>query len=218
MKPFVTSLALAGVSALALLGGVAGLAEPVEGSASGTPQYDAEGRLVLPADYREWVFLSSGMDMSYSERPAMADAHMFDNVFAPRAAYDAFRRTGVWPDKTVLMLENRGAASKGSINKLGQFQTGDVMGIEAHVKDQARFKGGWGFFGFDGGQPARQIPYAAACYACHQAHAAADTTFVQFYPTLLPIARRLGTLSPAYVAETATKAAPPPQGPAPSKP
>jgi len=148
----------------------------------------------------------------------MADAHMFDNVFAPRAAYDVFRRTGVWPDKTVLMLENRGAASKGSINRLGQFQTGDVMGLEAHVKDRARFKGGWGFFGFDGGRPARQIPYAAACYACHQAHAAADTTFVQFYPTLLPIARKLGTLNPAYVAETAAKSETPPGGPEPSKP
>jgi Cytochrome P460 len=210
MKPFfVASLGLGGVLALSLLAGGAGRAGPAETSASGTPQYDAEGRLMPPPDYREWVFLSSGMDMSYSERPAMADAHMFDNVFAPRAAYDVFRRTGVWPDKTVLMLENRGAASKGSINKLGQFQTGDVMGLEAHVKDQARFKGGWGFFAFDGGGPARQIPYAAPCYACHQAHAAADTTFVQFYPTLLPVARKLGTLSPGYLAETAANGAPP---------
>ena len=62
--------------------------------------------------------------MSYSERSAMADAHMFDNVFASPAAYAAFKRTGVWPDKTVLMLENRGAKSKGSINRRGLFQTG----------------------------------------------------------------------------------------------
>ena len=37
------------------------------------------------------------------------------------------------------------------------------------------------------------VPYAAACYACHQITAAADTTFAQFYPTLLPIATKLGT-------------------------
>ena len=146
------------------------------------------GRLIPPDDYRTWVFLSSGVDMSYSQRPAMADAHMFDNVFAPRAAYAAFQRTGVWPDKTVLMLENRGAGSKGSINRQGLFQTGEVMGLEAHVKDTARFKGGWAFFSIDGDAPAKQIPYAADCYACHQAHGAADTTFVQFYPTLLPVA------------------------------
>jgi hypothetical protein len=53
-----------------------------------------------------------------------------------------------------------------------------------------------------GDAPAKQIPYTAECYSCHQAHGAADTTFVQFYPTLLPVARRLGTLNPAYVTET----------------
>jgi Cytochrome P460 len=75
--------------------------------------------MMPPADYRDWVFLSSGVDMSYSEHPAMADAHVFDNVFVPLAAYAAFKRTGVWPDKTVLMLENHGAKSKGSINRPG---------------------------------------------------------------------------------------------------
>jgi hypothetical protein len=167
-----------------------------------SPRYDADSRLIPPAAYRDWVFLSSGVDMSYSEHPATADAHIFDNVFAPPAAYAAFKSTGVWPDKTVLMLENRGAKSKGSINRLGLFQTGEITGLEAHVKDTARFKGGWGFFAIQGKAPARQIPHTAACYACHEAHGAADTTFVQFYPTLLPVATRLGTLNPAYVAET----------------
>jgi len=169
---------------------------------SDAPKYDADGRLMPPIAYRDWVFLSSGMDMSYSERPAMADAHVFDNVFAPPAAYAAFKRSGVWPDKTILMLENRGAKSKGSINRLGLFQTGEIMGLEDHVKDTTRFKGGWGFFEVQGETPAKQIPYTTACYSCHEAHGAADTTFVQFYPTLLPVATRLGTLNPAYVAET----------------
>ena len=62
---------------------------------------------------------------------------------------------------------------------------------------------GWAFFGFDGALsgPSTQIPFEAACYACHQAHAAADTTFVQFYPTLLPVATRLKTLSPSYLSD-----------------
>ncbi len=165
------------------------------------PHYAAGGKLVLPADYREWVFLSSSIDMSYSATPV----HQFDNVFAPRAAYRWFLKTGVWPDKTVLIVENRGAASRGSITKSGQFQNGEVIGLEAHVKDVARFKGGWGFFAFDGGKPGDMLPYTAACYACHQAHGAADTTFVQFYPTLLPVATKLGTLNPAYLAEQARR-------------
>src|SRR3954468_3570216 len=93
------------------------------------PRYDTDGRLIPPAEYRDWVFLSSGVDMSYSESPSTADAHVFDNVFAPRAAYVAFKRTGVWPDKTLLMLENRGAKSNGSINRRGLFQTGEIIGL-----------------------------------------------------------------------------------------
>jgi hypothetical protein len=42
------------------------------------------------------------------------------------------------------------------------------------------------------------IPQAAECYSCHATHAAVDRTFVQFYPTLLPIAKAKGTLSAGY--------------------
>ena len=195
--PTASKLALGAVAVGALLG-VAALAGAAAPSEPEGLRYDATGRLERPADYREWVFLSSGTDMSYSAAPAMAGGHMFDNVFAPRAAYAAFKRDGVWPQGTVLMLENRGGATKGSINRRGLYQTGEVMGLEAHVKD-ARFKGGWAFFGFDGDNPAERIPYTAACYSCHQAHAAADTTFAQFYPTLLPVAKAKGTLSQAYL-------------------
>lgn len=73
------------------------------------------------------------------------------------------------------------------------------MGLEVHVKDAARFSGGWGFFSFDGdAKQANMIPVREDCYACHSAHAAVDSTFVQFYPTLLPVAQAKGTLSPNY--------------------
>jgi hypothetical protein len=49
------------------------------------------------------------------------------------------------------------------------------------------------------------VPTEAACYSCHSQHAAVDTTFVQFYPTLLPIASSKGTLSPSYLKESGTK-------------
>ena len=203
MKPFVTfSLAVGAVAALAVFGAVAGSAAPVEVT-PGTPQYDASGKLIFPADYREWMFLSSGLNMSYTADPAMAGHDVFGNNFVPRAAYEAFKKTGKWPDKTIIVIENRAGATKGSINKRGVFQTTETMGLEAHVKDEARFKGGWGFFAFGNEKPATLIPYAAACYACHQAHAAVDTTFVQFYPTLLPTAKELKTLSASYLADEA---------------
>lgn len=196
-------LNLAGGAALAtlLLGGAAELPP----DAAGAPHYDAQGRLILPADYREWTFLSSGLDMSYSDKAPMGGEHMFNNVFVPRAAYETFHRTGHWPDKTVLVLENRGGATNRSILKHGQVQTTEVMGLEVHVKDKARFKGGWGFFSFGGAGPAEQIRHSAACYSCHEAHGAVDTTFVQFYPTLLTTATRLKTLAAGYLAEAGGK-------------
>jgi hypothetical protein len=75
------------------------------------------------------------------------------------------------------------------------------MGLEVHVKDEARFPGKWAFFSFDDGKTSKMIPTTAACYSCHSAHAAVDTTFVQFYPTLLPVAQSKGTLSAAYERE-----------------
>jgi len=167
------------------------------------PHYTADGRMEAPADYREWVFLSSGVDMSYNPRGMAMDHSMFDNVFVNPEAYKTFMETGTWPDKTILVLEVRGAATKGSINHTGHFQTAELMGAEVHVKDTARFPGQWAFFGFDDEKPAKMIPTTADCYSCHQKSAAVDTTFVQFYPTLLQVAKKRNTLSPAYVKEAA---------------
>jgi hypothetical protein len=158
------------------------------------PQYTAAGLLIPPADYREWVYLSTGIDMSYSEAATRADHSMFDNVFVDPAAWAAFKKTGHWPDKAMFVLEIRGASSQGSINRHGQFQTEEITGLEMHVRDEARFKGGWGFFALEGDAPARLLPQTAQCYACHQAHGAVDTTFTQFYPTARPIAAKAGTL------------------------
>ncbi len=182
---------------MAVLAVTVAAAAAVPASAA-APVYDADGRLIPPSDYREWIFLSSGLDMSYRARGG-DDMHMFDNVFVKPEAYRAFQDTGTWPDQTVLVMEVRGARSKGSINKRGQFQTTEGMGMELHVKDTARFAGGWAFFAGDGNGPAAQIPFQAECYSCHREHGAVDTTFVQFYPTLLPLAEKKGTLSAAYL-------------------
>ena len=174
------------------------------GPASG-PEYTNDGKLKYPERYREWIYLTSGFDMSCN--PAQTgDHHMFDNVFVNPEAYKSFIETGTWPNKTVLVLEARMAEGKGSINQKGNFQGSATMGVEVHVKDEARFQGKWAFFPFDGEKAAEMIPQTANCYSCHSEHAAVDTTFVQFYPTLLPIAKSKGTLSESYKKETAASA------------
>ena len=172
------------------------------------PVYAANGDMRPPANYREWIYVSTGIDMSYSPKAGMQDHSMFDNVFVNPAAYRSFLATGTWPDKTVLVLEARGAQTKGSINQRGRFQDTEIMGLEVHVKDEARFPGKWAFFDFDSPEKnGTLIPQGAPCYACHAAHGAVDTTFVQFYPTLMPIAKTKGTLSAAFQKEEATQIA-----------
>lgn len=172
-------------------------------SATQTPTYTKDGRLIFPANYREWIYLTSGIDMSYSPNAMAMDHSMFDNVFVNPDAYKAFLQTGTWPDKTMLVLEVRVAGSKASINKSGHYQTSDLMGREVHVKDESRFPGKWAFFGFESESPAQQVPKEASCYSCHEQHAAVDTTFVQFYPTLIELAKTKGTLSANYLKDEA---------------
>jgi hypothetical protein len=169
------------------------------------PEYTSDDQLKLPENYRQWVYLTTGFDMSYSASAMAMDHHMFDNVFVNPEAYKAFAETGTWPDKTMLVLEVRKAEGKGSINQRGNFQGGEVMGLEVHVKDEARFPGKWAFFGFDNTKTAKMTPKEAACYSCHQDHGAVDTTFVQFYPTLVEIAKSKGTLSAGYQKDEAGK-------------
>ena len=169
-------------------------------------RFDAEGHMLFPAGYREWIYVTSGRGMSYGPAAANQTEPPFDNVFVNPAAYRSFLEHGTWPDGTVLVLEIRGGTSHGSILQGGAFQTGEPMGVEVHVKDTPRFgDDGWAFFGFGGQDPATMIPHAASCYACHEANTAVDRTFVQFYPTLLPIARAKGTLTPAYLEKEAAE-------------
>jgi Cytochrome P460 len=150
-------------------------------------QYTKDGDLIFPKDYRSWVFLSSGIGMSYSNEANPSPA--FDNVFVNPSALKEFLMTGAWPDKTILILENRASASHSS-NKEGKFQT-EVLAVEAHVKDSSR--GGWNFYGFakDSGT-GRPFPKTARCFSCHEKNGASDTTFVQFYPTLIEAAKKFG--------------------------
>lgn len=168
---------------------------------TGLPRFTVDGRLRPPTGYEHWVFLTSDLGMSYNEHQTEPGQPPFSNVFVDPTAYRMFRKTGTWPDHTQLIKEFRASATRGSINHHGYFQKGGPVSVLVHIKNSRRFKGGWGFFVFNGHgprKPARMLPTSSACYSCHRAHGAVDSTFVQFYPDLLPIARRRGTLSPGY--------------------
>ena len=97
------------------------------------PQFTKDNELIRPTDYREWIYVTSGLGMAYGSSSMEMGEPPFDNVFVQPAAYRAFLESGKWPDKTIFVLEVRSSKEHGSINKSGHFQ-GDLMAVEAAVK------------------------------------------------------------------------------------
>lgn len=154
------------------------------------PQYVGD-QLTRPANYREWVYVSSGLGMNYNA--AMGGAPLFTNLFVPRWAYDAFLNSGKWPEGTMFALEERTSENKGSIVKSGSYQ-GDLAALAVEVKDSEKFPADkWAYFGFGGDAKTASANPKANCWQCHEDHAAVEHTFVQFYPTLKPVAQKFGT-------------------------
>lgn len=153
--------------------------------------YTKDGELLLPKDYRNWVFLTSSIGMNYPSEGPPKGSPSFGNVFVNPKAMEGFSKTGLWPDKTVLLIEIREAENRPGLDKNARFQT-NVVGFDAHVKDASR--GGWNFY-FIPKDAESGKPFAkdAACFTCHEKNAAVDTTFVQYYPTLIEIAKKHGT-------------------------
>jgi Cytochrome P460 len=160
-----------------------------QNSDSRKPRYEGD-KLVRPENYREWIFLSSGLGMNYNR--AANENEMFTNVFVPQWSYREFLATGKWPDKSMFIVEDRGSETKGSINKTGHFQT-DLHGMGVEVKDESRFPDKWAYFNFGADTKTAGANPKAACWQCHNDNAAVEHTFVQFYPTLKPVAQKFGT-------------------------
>lgn len=180
--------------------GAATLSVQAQPAPADGPRYTDDLELVRPDGYREWVFLGAGLGMTYDAAPGIQSEapQLFTNVFVNPSSYRAFMETGTWPDQTIFVLEARRSSSEASINEAGQFQA-DLLGLEAEVKD-ARFPSGWAYFNL--GEETTAAPLdaeaAAPCVQCHTEHGAVERTFVQFYPTLLEVARAKGTLKPGF--------------------
>ena len=200
MKTYLAPITISGAALLSIL--------LLAGAGTPPPEtefaYAADGQVKFPADYRQWVFLSSGLGMTYGPIGAAGrmGPPMFDNAFVNPKSYREFLKTGHWPDKTMFVLEVRTSESHASINKDGHFQT-DIMGIEADVKDRSAKTGEWTFYGFgDVKDPAtavgKPIGRDASCYSCHAKNTAVENTFVQFYPVLYDVAQKKKTLNPGF--------------------
>jgi hypothetical protein len=160
--------------------------------------FNADGKVQQPKNWRQWIFVGTPLTPN-ALNDGKAAFPEFHNVYIEPGAYAHYARTGKFPEGTqiakelVMIRAPDGANKDGSTNEVsgvGYFQ-GEFVGLELTVKDTRRFAkepGGWAYFSFGHkGQPyaktAAAFP-AASCNACHQAAAADDFVFTQFYPVL----------------------------------
>jgi hypothetical protein len=159
------------------------------------PQWTGNGELQLPADYHTWVFLGSPLT-PHALNGGKAGFPEYHNVYIHPEAFKAYRRTGEFPEGTVLLKELQltlpGTHDDGSrVESSGRgFFPAARNGIDISVKDSKRFKdtNGWGFFNFGHSAPPYAKTAAAApkeaCAACHIANAD-NMVFKKFYTPIL---------------------------------
>ena len=144
--------------------------------------YDKEGGLKLPEGIESWVFAGSTIGMTYfGGQPDPEDPGLSSSVFVEPQAYRAFINTGEFPEGTIFAKVVRD-----TVLSEGGYSLGELLGTEIHVKDRNQFpKHGFNFYFYPAGEEtAPKMPEDNGCVSCHQAKAAFDNTFTQFYPEI----------------------------------
>lgn len=149
--------------------------------------YNAEGQLLRPADYREWMFVGAPVTPN-DMNDGKAAFPEFHNVYIDPASFAAYKQTGKFADGTVILKELVSVGGKSMPSGNGYFQ-GEFVSLEAMVKDSKRFSeepGGWAFFRF-GEAPNYKATgtrmKTESCNACHSG-ANEDYVFTDTYPVL----------------------------------
>ena len=148
------------------------------------------GELDRPVGYREWIYV--GTPLTPNElNDGKAAFPEFHNVYIDPKSWAHWKDNGEFRDGTILIKELVAVGSKAAVSGNGYFQ-GDFVGLEATIKSKKHFPdepGNWAYFSFSTPDhktlttTAKAFP-AESCNACHQAAAANDWVFTQYYPVL----------------------------------
>jgi hypothetical protein len=165
--------------------GLLSFAEDAGVGAVNAATFDDDGRLVLPENIDEWVFLGSSLGMGYSQENFDPESPgMFQIARIEPQAYRAFLETGKFVDGTMIALHFYGSQNEISINRAG-FVMGGLHFMEIHYKDSNRFPDGFNFYTFQNDETAATaMPLPNECVTCHKRDGAYDGVFVQFYPPI----------------------------------
>lgn len=155
------------------------------------PTYGSDGALILPQNWRQWVFAGSSLGLSYSQGgpPGM---EMFHETLMEPTAYQHFADTGTFREGTMFVLALHGTGEGVLPARRGRFAA-ELHTVEMAVKDSTHHPEGWAYYNFGGTNGIRNTAQAMpkeSCYSCHIEHAKRDNVFLQFYPLLEDVAPR----------------------------
>ena len=159
------------------------------------PEYTSEGDLILPKNWRSWVYVGSQLtpDALNNGKAGFPEYH---NVYIEPGSFEIYKQTGEFPEGTIMFKELQRTLP-------GQFPDGSRMepsgrgyfpgafnGADVTVKDTKRYSStgsSWGYYNFNHHEPkaaTAQLKPISECGFCHQASAQKDEVWTQFYPLL----------------------------------
>jgi hypothetical protein len=153
---------------------------------------DPQTLLHVPdADYRrDWVLLGS---FSVLADDPEAGAKEFHVVYTQRENVDAYRKTGAFPDGTILVKDVFATTTEYLTTGTASYAD-RLAGRFVMVKDQAnKYAGtsplwgdGWGWAFYEGTETKKTVTtdYKEDCLACHEPVRHQDLTYIQGYPIL----------------------------------
>jgi hypothetical protein len=189
-----TSKAIGITVALTLIAGsvVAFAQTNVAASSRGQAQttvVDAKGNLRVPENYRSIYQALGSWAIATDSGAGSKEIH---EVYASPGAIDAYRKTGRFPERTVLVKEVFGASTNqmttGTVSHADKLKGWFVMvkdGKNTHPGNPL-WGDGWGWSWFDADKPLKTTStnYKADCQGCHVPAQSTDWIYVNGYPAL----------------------------------
>ncbi|MGY6275643.1 cytochrome P460 family protein [Methylomonas sp. MgM2] len=151
---------------------------------------DKKGEISLPAGFRQhWTHLGSWVVAKVD-----APGYGFHDVYTQAQAVEAFKRSGRFPDGTVLVKEIRGLSSAEMTTGPATWAADPKVWFVMVKDDKNRFAGnrhwaeGWGWALFNAADTKKNVStgFRDSCQACHEPARASDWVFVSGYPSLGP--------------------------------
>ena len=105
------------IHALALLFVLCLFAVPPASAQDVEPRFTENNLLLRPQGYREWIFIGATLGMSYEPSAEKRQHPKFHNLYINPSSYREYRKTGRFPDRTIIAMEVLTAGSRESINQ-----------------------------------------------------------------------------------------------------